>query len=27
LLDLKYSNTNLVFIKEVMEELNEFTVW
>jgi hypothetical protein len=26
LLDLKYSNTNLVFIKEVMEELNEFTV-
>lgn len=26
LLDLKYSNTNLVFIKEVMEELNELTV-
>lgn len=26
LLDLKYSNTNLVFIKEVMEELHELTV-
>lgn len=26
LLDLKYNNTNLVFLKEIMEELHELTV-